>query len=194
MYPIHAFGTEEHRRTGLPGLPAGERIGCFGLPEPNAERDPGARQPRARHSGNGWMLDGTKMWITNGSIADVALVWAKADDGQVRGFLVDPKTPGFSAHDIHTKASMRASVTSELVLEGVRVREEDVLPKAVGLGKALSCLTQARYGIAWGAVGAATACYEEALAYARERIAFGRPIAATQIIQERPGHMPSQIT
>src|SRR5438445_11860179 len=193
MYPIHAFGSEEKRRPWLPAMAAGERIGCFGLTEPNAGSEPGAMQTRARHSGNGWVLDGTKMWITNGSIADVALVWAKADDGQVRGFLVDPKTPGFSAHDIHTKASMRASVTIELVLENVRVREEDALPGAVGLGKALSCLTQARYGIAWGAVGAAIACYEEALAYALGRVAFGRPIAATQIIQERLVNMLTEI-
>ncbi|TMJ09680.1 MAG: acyl-CoA dehydrogenase, partial [Bacillati bacterium ANGP1] len=194
MYPIHAFGSEEQRRTWLPAMAAGERIGCFGLTEPNAGSDPGAMQTRARRTSTGWVLDGTKMWITNGSIADIALIWAKADDGQVRGFLVDPKTPGFSAHDIHTKASMRASVTSELVLEGVRVREEDALPKAVGLGKALSCLTQARYGIAWGAVGAAIACYEEALAYALGRVAFGRPIAATQIIQERLVNMLTEIT
>ena len=194
MYPIHAYGSEEQRRKWLPAMAAGERIGCFGLTEPNAGSDPAAMQTRARRASGGWILDGTKMWITNGSIADVALIWAKADDGQIRGFLVDPKAPGFSAHDIHTKASMRASVTSELVLENVRVREEDALPGAVGLGKALSCLTQARYGIAWGAVGAATACYEEALTYAHGRVAFGRPIAATQIIQERLVNMLTEIT
>src|SRR6266480_6726510 len=194
MYPIFAYGSEEQRRAWLPAMAAGEKIGCFGLTEPNAGSDPGAMTTRARRVSGGWALDGTKMWITSGSIADVALVWAKAQDGVVRGFLVDPHTPGFSAHDIHTKASMRASVTSELVLENVRVREEDALPGAVGLGKALSCLTQARYGIAWGAVGAAIACYEEALGYARERIAFGRPIAATQIIQERLVNMLSELT
>jgi glutaryl-CoA dehydrogenase len=194
MYPIYAYGSEEQRRTWLPAMAAGERIGCFGLTEPSAGSDPEAMQTRARRTAGGWVLDGTKMWITNGSIAHVALVWAKTEEGEIRGFLVDPKTPGFSTHDIHTKASMRASVTSELVLEGVRVREEDALPGAVGLGKALSCLTQARYGIAWGAVGAAIACYEEALAYARERVAFGRPIAATQIIQERLADMLTQIT
>ena len=194
MYPIFAYGSEEQRRRWLPAMAAGERIGCFGLTEPNAGSDPGAMQTRARRTPGGWVLDGTKMWITSGSIADVALIWAKAEDGQIRGFLVDPKTPGFSAHDIHTKASMRASVTSELVLEGVRVREEDALPEGTGLGKALSCLTQARYGIAWGAVGAATACYEEALSYARERVAFGRPIAATQIIQERIVNMLTDTT
>jgi len=194
MYPIYAFGSETQRRTWLPAMAAGERIGCFGLTEPNAGSDPAAMQTRARRVPGGWVLDGTKMWITNGSIADVALVWAKAEDGQVRGFLVDPKTSGFSAHDIHTKASMRASVTSELVLEDVHVREEDALPGGVGLGKALSCLTQARYGIAWGALGAATACYEEALAYAHGRVAFGRPIGATQIIQERLVNMLTDIT
>jgi glutaryl-CoA dehydrogenase len=194
MYPIFAFGSEEQRRTWLPAMAAGERIGCFGLTEPSAGSDPAAMQTRARRVPGGWALDGTKMWITNGSIADVALVWAKTEDGEIRGFLVDPKTRGFAAHDIHTKASMRASVTSELVLEDVRVREDDALPRAVGLGKALACLTQARYGIAWGAVGAATACYEEALAYAKSRIAFGRPIAATQIIQERLVDMLTGIT
>lgn len=194
MFPIFAYGSEEQRRKWLPAMAAGDRIGCFGLTEPNAGSDPAAMQTRARRVSGGWILNGTKMWITNGSIADVALVWAKTEDGQIRGFLVDPKTPGFSAHDIHTKASMRASVTSELVLEGVRVRDEDVLPDGLGLGKALSCLTQARYGIAWGAVGAATACYEEALGYARERVAFGRPIAATQIIQERLVTMLTEAT
>ncbi|HYM70791.1 MAG TPA: acyl-CoA dehydrogenase family protein, partial [bacterium] len=139
-------------------------------------------------------LTGTKMWITNGSMADVALVWAKDEEGEIRGFLVDPTLPGFSVHDIHTKASMRASVTSELVLDDVEVPADAVLPKAVGLGAALRCLTQARYGIAWGAVGAAVACYEEALAYARGRVAFGRPIAAAQIIQERLVNMLTEIT
>ncbi len=194
MYPIYEFGTEEQRRRWLPAMAAGEKIGCFGLTEPTAGSDPGAMQTRARPASSGWVLNGTKMWITNGSLADVALVWAKDDGGEVRGFLVDPRAPGFAVHDIHTKASMRASVTSEIVLEEVRVSEEDVLPGAVGLGAALRCLTQARYGIAWGVVGAAIACYEEALAYARERVAFGRPIAATQLIQERLVNMLTEIT
>ena len=194
MYPIFAYGSEEQRKRWLPAMAAGEKIGCFGLTEPNAGSDPAAMQTRARRVAGGWVLDGTKMWITNGSIADVALIWAKTEDGQIRGFLVDPGTPGFSAHDIHTKASMRASVTSELVLENVRIRDEDALPGAAGLGKALGCLTQARYGIAWGAIGAAVACYEEARAYAGDRIAFGRPIAATQIIQERLVNMLTGIT
>jgi len=194
MYPIYEFGTEEQRRRWLPAMAAGEKIGCFGLTEPTAGSDPGAMQTRAQRASSGWVLNGTKMWITNGSLADVALVWAKDDAGEIRGFLVDPRAPGFAVHDIHTKASMRASVTSEIVLEEVRVSEEDVLPGAVGLGAALRCLTQARYGIAWGAVGAAIACYEEALAYARERVAFGRPIAATQLIQERLVNMLTEIT
>lgn len=194
MYPIFEYGTEEQRRRWLPAMAAGEKIGCFGLTEPTAGSDPGAMQTRARRTSGGWVLTGTKMWITNGSLADVALVWAKDEAGEIRGFLVNPRSPGFSVHDIHTKASMRASVTSELVLEEVRVAEEDVLPGARGLGAALRCLTQARYGIAWGAVGAAIACYEEALAYARERIAFGRPIAAAQIIQERLVNMLTEIT
>jgi len=194
MYPIYAYGSEDQRRRWLPAMAAGERIGCFGLTEPTAGSDPGAMRTRARRVSGGWVLTGTKMWITNGSLADVALIWAKDEAGEIRGFLVDPRSPGFAVHDIHTKASMRASVTSELVLEEVRVPEEDMLPKAVGLGAALSCLTQARYGIAWGVVGAAAACYEEALAYARDRIAFGRPIAATQIVQERLVDMLTEIT
>jgi len=194
MYPIYEFGTEEQRRRWLPAMAAGERLGCFGLTEPIAGSDPGAMQTRARRRPGGWTLTGTKMWITNGSVADVALIWAKDEAGEIRGFLADPHAPGFAVHDIHTKASMRASVTSELVLEGVEIADEDVLPGAVGLGAALRCLTQARYGIAWGAIGAAVACYEEALAYARERIAFGRPIAAAQIIQERLVDMLTEIT
>jgi glutaryl-CoA dehydrogenase len=194
MWPIYEYGTEAQRRRWLPAMAAGEKIGCFGLTEPTAGSDPGAMQTRARRAPDGWVLSGTKMWITNGSLADVALVWARDDRGEIRGFLVDPRAPGVSVHDIHTKASMRASVTSEIVLEDVRVPADDVLPKAVGLGAALRCLTQARYGIAWGAIGAAIACYEEALGYARDRIAFGRPIAAAQLIQERLVDMLSEIT
>ncbi len=185
MYPIYAFGTEEQRRRWLPRLARGEVIGCFGLTEPTAGSDPAAMQTRAQKSAGGWELSGTKMWITNGSLAHLALIWAKDDDGEIRGFLVETDRPGFSAHAIKTKTSLRASDTSELVLDGVRVTEEALLPEAVGLKAALGCLTQARYGIAWGAVGAAMACVEEALAYAQQRIAFGRPIAQTQLIQER---------
>jgi glutaryl-CoA dehydrogenase len=185
MYPIYAFGTEEQRRRWLPRLARGEVIGCFGLTEPTAGSDPAAMQTRAHKTAGGWELSGTKMWITNGSLAHLALIWAKDDGGEIRGFLVETDQPGFSAHAIKTKTSLRASDTSELALDGVRVTEEALLPEAVGLKAALGCLTQARYGIAWGAVGAAMACVEEALAYARQRIAFGRPIAQTQLIQER---------
>lgn len=185
MYPIFAFGTEEQRNAWLPRLARGEAIGCFGLTEPTAGSDPGAMQTRARKVSGGWELSGTKMWITNGSLAHVAIVWAKDDGGTIRAFLVETDRPGFSAHEIKTKASMRVSDTSELVLEGVRLAEDAVLPEAIGLKAALMCLTQARYGIAWGAVGAAMACLEEAVDYARQRVAFGRPIAQTQLIQER---------
>ncbi len=185
MYPIYAFGSEEQRRRWLPALARGEVIGCFGLTEPTAGSDPAAMQTRARRVSGGWELQGTKMWITNGSLAHVAIIWAKDEEGVVRGFIVETDRPGFSAREITTKASMRASDTAELVLQEVRLPEEAALPGAVGLRAALQCLTQARYGIAWGAVGAATACLEEALTYARARVAFGRPIAQTQLIQER---------
>jgi glutaryl-CoA dehydrogenase len=194
MYPIYSFGSEDQRRHWLPRLASGEVIGCFGLTEPNAGSDPGAMQTRARRRGDGWELTGTKMWITNGSMADVSVVWAKDDEGEINAFLVEKGTPGFSAHELKTKASMRASDTSELVLDGVRVSDDARLPGAKGLRAALACLTQARYGIAWGAVGAAIACFEEALAYAKERIAFGKPIAGRQIIQERLVDMLNEIT
>jgi glutaryl-CoA dehydrogenase len=194
MYPIYSYGSEEQKRRWLPRLARGEAVGCFGLTEPSAGSDPGAMQTRARRRGGGWELSGTKMWITNGSMADVALVWAKDDEEEISGFLVERGTPGFSANALHTKASMRASDTTELVLDGVKITDEARLPGAQGLRAALACLTQARYGIAWGAVGAATACFEEALAYARERISFGRPIAARQLIQERLVDMLSEIT
>ncbi len=194
MYPIYSYGSEEQKRRWLPRLARGEVVGCFGLTEPSAGSDPGAMQTRARRRGGGWELSGTKMWITNGSMADVALIWAKDDEDEIWGFLVERGAPGFSATNLHTKASMRASDTSELVLDGVKIDGEARLPGAQGLRAALACLTQARYGIAWGAVGAATACFEEALAYARERISFGRPIAARQLIQERLVDMLSEIT
>ena len=194
MYPIYTYGSEDQKRHWLPRLANGEAIGCFGLTEPNAGSDPGAMQTRARRRGEGWEITGTKMWITSGSIADVAVVWAKDDEGEIRGFLVERGAPGFSTNALHTKASMRASDTSELVLEGVRVGDDARLPGGSGLRLPLSCLTQARYGIAWGAIGAAVACFEEALAYAKERIAFGRPIAATQIIQNRLVDMLTEIT
>lgn len=194
MYPIHQYGSEDQKRRWLPRLAKGEAVGCFGLTEPSAGSDPGAMTTRARRRGAGWELSGTKMWITNGSMADVALVWAKDDGDEIRGFLVERGTPGFSVNVLHTKASMRASDTTELVLDGVHVTDDARLPGADGLRAPLSCLTQARYGIAWGAVGAASACFEEALAYARERISFGKPIAARQLIQERLVDMLSEIT
>ena len=194
MYPIYQYGSEAQRKRWLPRLARGELVGCFGLTEPTAGSDPGAMQMRAKRRGDGWELSGTKMWITNGSFADVALVWAKDDDGEIRGFLVERGAPGFSTHEIKTKASMRASDTSELVLDAVRLGEDDRLPEANGLRAALACLTQARYGIAWGVVGAAGACFEEALGYARDRISFGRPIAARQLIQERLVDMLTEIT
>jgi glutaryl-CoA dehydrogenase len=194
MYPIYAYGSEEQKRTWLPKLAKGEVIGCFGLTEASAGSDPASMQTRARRTRDGWILNGTKMWITNGSLADLAVIWAKDEEGEVRGFLVETSWPGFSAHEIKNKVSMRASDTSELVLEDVHVPEEYALPKAVGLKAALGCLTQARYGIAWGAVGAAIACYEEARNYALGRIAFGKPIASFQIIQERLVDMLTEIT
>ncbi len=194
MYPIYAYGSETQRRYWLPRLASGEAIGCFGLTEPSAGSDPAAMQTRARRRGNGWELTGSKMWITSGSLADVAVVWAKDDSGEILGFLVERGTPGFTAHELKTKASMRASDTSELVFDGVRLEDDARLPDAKGLKAPLSCLTQARYGIAWGAVGAATACFEEALGYARDRVAFGRPIAATQIIQARLVDMLTELT
>ena len=194
MYPIYQYGSEDQRRRWLPRLARGEVVGCFGLTESSAGSDPDAMQTRARRRGEGWELSGSKMWITNGSFADVAVIWAKDDEGTIRGFLVERDTPGFSAHHITTKASMRASDTSELVLDAVRLGADARLPEASGLRAPLSCLTQARFGIAWGAIGAAMACFEEALGYARDRIAFGRPIAARQLIQERLVDMLTEIT
>jgi glutaryl-CoA dehydrogenase len=194
MYPIYAYGSEEQRRHYLPRLARGEIVGCFGLTEPSAGSDPGAMTTRARRTAAGWSITGNKMWITSGSLAQVAIIWARDEQDQIRGFVVPTNTPGFASHDIHTKASMRASVTSELVLEDVVVPADAELPKGAGLGRALGCLTQARYGIAWGAIGAAAGCFEEALDYAKGRIAFERPIAAAQIIQERLVNMLTKIT
>jgi glutaryl-CoA dehydrogenase len=193
MYAIYRYGSEEQRQRWLPAMARGEKIGCFGLTEPDAGSDPGAMRTRARREGEGYVLSGTKRWITNGTIADVAVIWAKDDEGKIGGFLVEKDSAGFSAPEIETKASMRASVTSELVLEGVRVGPDQRLPEAAGLGAPLSCLTQARYGIAWGAIGAAIACYEEALEYTSGRQSFGRPIAATQLAQERLVDMLARI-
>lgn len=193
MYAIYRYGTEAQRMKWLPQMARGEAIGCFGLTEPDAGSDPGSMRTRAQHVDGGYVLNGAKRWITNGTIADVAVVWAHDGEGKVGGFLVEKGTKGFSAPEIHTKASMRASITSELVLDNVEIPEENRLPEAVSLGAPLSCLTQARYGIAWGALGAAMACYEEALDYASGRIAFGRPIAQTQLAQEHLTDMLSRI-
>ena len=184
MFPIRAYGSEEQRRQWLPAMAAGEAIGCFGLTEPDAGSDPAAMRTRARRDGSDWILSGTKMWITNGSIAQVAIVWAQTDDG-VRGFVVPTDTPGFGARDIPRKLSLRASVTSELVLEDVRLPAGAVLPEVAGMRGPLSCLNEARFGILFGAVGAARACYEAALGYAAERNAFGGPISRFQLTQQK---------
>ena len=184
MFPIRAYGSEEQRRRWLPAMAAGEAIGCFGLTEPDAGSDPAAMRTRARRDGSDWILSGTKMWITNGSIAHVAVIWAQTGDG-VRGFVVPTDTPGFGARDIPRKLSLRASVTSELVLEDVRLPADAVLPEVAGMRGPLSCLNEARFGILFGAVGAARACYEAALGYAAERNAFGGPISRFQLTQQK---------
>src|SRR5579875_2778338 len=184
MFAIWRWGSEEQKRRWLPAMAAGEAIGCFGLTEPDAGSDPGSMRTRARRDGGDWILHGQKMWITNGSVADVAVVWAATDEG-VRGFLVPAGTPGFSTQDIHRKLSLRASVTSELLLDDVRLPAEAALPEVSSLRGPLSCLNEARYGIVWGAAGAARACFAAALEYSKERVAFGRPIAATQIQQHK---------
>ncbi len=193
MYPIHAFGTEEQRKYWLPKLAKGAKIGCFGLTEPDHGSDPGSMKTKAVKDGKQYVLNGAKMWITNGTIADVAVVWAKLD-GVVRGFLVEKGTPGFTAPEMKGKFSLRASVTSELVLQDVRIPEENLLPQSGGLKSPLSCLTQARYGIAWGALGAAMACFEASVKYSKERIQFEKPIASFQLVQEKLAYMISEIT
>jgi glutaryl-CoA dehydrogenase len=192
MYAIWRWGSEEQKQQWLPAMAAGEAIGCFGLTEPDAGSDPGAMRTLARRDGEDWILHGQKMWITNGSVADVAVVWASSEEG-VRGFLVPAGTPGFTTQDIHRKLSLRASVTSELLLDDVRLPVDAVLPEVSSLRGPLSCLNEARYGIVWGAVGAARACLEAALDYSKERIAFGRPIAATQIQQYKLAHMALEV-
>jgi glutaryl-CoA dehydrogenase len=188
MFPIWRFGSEEQKERWLPPMARGEVIGCFGLTEPDAGSDPGRMRTTARRDGSDWVLNGTKMWITNGGLADLAVVWATAEEG-VRGFLVPTDTQGFSTSDIHRKLSLRASVTSELVLDEVRVPGDAVLPGVVGLKGPLSCLTEARFGIVWGALGAARACFEAALGYAKGREQWGRPIAGFQLTQEKLANM-----
>jgi glutaryl-CoA dehydrogenase len=192
MFAIHRWGSEEQKLRWLPPMASGDAIGCFGLTEPDAGSDPGAMRTRARRDGSDWVLHGQKMWITNGSVADVAVVWAATDEG-VRGFLVPSGTRGFTTQDIHRKLSLRASITSELLLDDVRLPAEALLPEATSLRGPLSCLNEARYGIVWGAIGAARACFEAALAYSRERIAFGRPIAATQLQQSKLADMATEV-
>ena len=188
MFAIHRWGTDAQKDEWLPRMATGEAIGCFGLTEPDAGSDPAAMRTRARRDGDDWVLDGAKMWITNGTLAQVAVVWAKVD-GEVRGFVVPTDTPGFTATKIGRKLSLRASVTAELSLDGVRLPGDAVFPEVRGLKGPLSCLNEARYGILWGAVGAARACYEEALAYSLERTQFGRPLASFQLTQRKLADM-----
>ncbi|MEU7380276.1 acyl-CoA dehydrogenase family protein [Streptomyces sp. NPDC042207] len=193
MFAIWKWGTEEQKRQWLPSMAAGEAIGCFGLTEPDIGSDPGSMRTRARRDGGDWILDGRKMWITNGSVADVAVVWARTDEG-VRGFVVPTGTPGFSAPEIKHKLSLRASVTSELVLDGVRLPADAVLPGVRGLKGPLSCLNEARYGIVWGAMGAARSSLYAAQSYATERCQFGRPIGAFQLTQQKLADMYLEYT
>lgn len=193
MYPIFAYGSEAQKDFWLPRLARGEKIGCFGLTEPDYGSNPGGMITRAERRGDGYLLNGAKMWITNGTVADVAVVWAKLD-GVVHGFLVEKGTKGFSAPEMKGKHSLRASVTSELVFEDVLIPAENVLPNGSGLRLPLSCLSQARYGIAWGAIGSAMACYDAALHYARSRVQFSRPIAGYQLTQAKLVEMLTEIT
>lgn len=193
MYPIWAFGSEEQKNKYLPRLARAELIGCFGLTEPDFGSNPGGMATRAQKTANGYVLNGRKMWITNGTMADVAVVWAKLD-GNIRGFVVEKGAKGFSAKAMHGKLSLRASDTAELLLDDCHVPENAILPKSDGLKSPLSCLTQARYGIAWGALGAAISCYEEALRYAQGRVQFNKPIAAFQLTQEKFAYMVTEIT
>ncbi len=201
MYPIHTFGSADQKAQWLPKLATGEKIGCFGLTEPDFGSNPGGMRTRARREGDEFILNGEKMWITSGSIADVAVIWAKLEDPssdkepRIRGFLVETDRPGFSAQDVHGKWSLRASVTSGLSLQNVRVPATSLLPGSDGLKSPLECLSQARYGIAWGAIGAAMACYDTALQYAKQRKQFrNQPIASHQLVQEKLAWMITEIT
>lgn len=193
MYPIYTYGNETQKQKWLPLLASGKSIGCFGLTEPDHGSDPGGMRTRAEQTSEGWLLNGSKMWITNAGLADVAVVWAKTKDG-IRGFLVEMGTPGFKTQIIKGKYSLRASHTGELIFEDCLIPEENILPKAKGLGAPLSCLNEARYGIAWGATGAAMACYDEALHYSKSRIQFDKPIAGFQLTQHKLVEMLSEIT
>ena len=193
MYPIFTFGSQSQKEYWLPKLAAGLAIGCFGLTEPDYGSNPGGLITCADRRAGGYMLNGAKMWITNGSIADVAIVWAKLD-GEIKGFLIEKGTKGFSAPEMKGKHSLRASVTSELVFQDCLIPKENILPESGGLKSPLKCLSQARYGIAWGAVGSSMACYDAALRYAKSRIQFGKPIASFQLTQEKLVHMVTEIT
>ena len=193
MFAILRWGSEEQKQRWLPSMHEGDAIGCFGLTEPDAGSDPGSMRTRARRDGGDWILNGTKMWITNGTIADVAVVWARTDDGQINGFLVEKGMPGFEAPEMKHKLSLRASVTSELVLKDVRVPEGSRFPEVSSLRGPLSCLNEARYGIVWGSVGAARACFESALEYSKERTVFGKPVAGYQLTQQKLAEMALEI-
>ena len=194
MYPIHSYGSDEQKKKWLPGLGSGKLIGCFGLTEPNFGSNPGGMATTAKKDGGDWIINGSKMWITNGSLADVALVWAKDEAGIIHGFLIEKGMKGFTSNNIHGKLSLRASVTSELSMVNVRIPDSARLPNVEGLKGPLSCLTQARYGIAWGMVGAAVDCYETALDYSLERKQFSKPIAGYQLTQAKFAEMLTQIT
>ena len=194
MYPIHAYGSDDQKAKWLPGLGAGDLIGCFGLTEPNFGSNPGRMATRCKREGDDWIINGNKMWITNGSLADVALVWARDEEGVVRGFLLEKGMDGFTSSDIHGKLSLRASITSELSMNNVRVNDSARIPDIEGLKGPLSCLTQARYGIAWGMVGAAVDCYNTALDYSKERKQFSKPIAGYQLTQAKLADMVTSIT
>jgi glutaryl-CoA dehydrogenase len=193
MFSIWKWGSEEQKQKWLPRMHTGEAIGCFGLTEPDAGSDPGSMRTTAKRDGSDWILNGSKMWITNGTVADVATVWARTEDGSINGFLVERGMPGFEAPEMHHKMSLRASVTSELVLHDVRVPEENRFPEINSLRGPLSCLNEARYGIVWGAVGAGRACLESALDYAKERIVFGKPIAGYQLTQQKLAEMALEV-
>lgn len=193
MFPINAFGSDEQKERWLPAMAKGEAIGCFGLTEAHGGSDPGNMKTHARRDGDDWVLNGSKMWITNGTIADAAIVWAMTEDG-IRGFIVEKDTPGFTAQEIENKFSLRASITAALYLDDVRVPNANMLPGATGLKGPLSCLTQARYGITWGVIGAAQACLDEVLSYTEDRVLFKRPLSHTQAIQIRMAEMARRIT
>ena len=193
MFPIHAYGSDEQKDKWLPQLAKGSKVGCFGLTEPHGGSDPTNMKTHAKKDGDDWILNGSKMWITNGSIADICVVWAMTDEG-VRGFLVEKNMPGFDAQEIHNKFSLRASITGALFFDNVRIPNSNVLPGIVGMKGPLSCLSQARYGISWGVIGAAQACLEEALNYSKERILFNKPVSHTQTIQIRLADMSRRIT